>query len=183
VARKRRKIETPLSRPAPPRSVLVADMFQQRFSRIDKTTTLYRAFATTVFLMIFLRDFTDGALRRRRCNRGDDDKHASNMYKKRLLLALSALGQLSVELSRAKARGFIAPPSGCKKFSFFCGDRLSFSFRPRVTISFQIPRRDERHEARHPRVLNHVLNKESIKRLLACGTPLPLEIKSHNLSK
>ncbi|KYM92343.1 hypothetical protein ALC53_00798 [Atta colombica] len=43
VARKRRKIETPLSRTAPPRSsVLVADMFQQRFPRVDRTTALYR---------------------------------------------------------------------------------------------------------------------------------------------
>ncbi|KYQ60282.1 hypothetical protein ALC60_00690 [Trachymyrmex zeteki] len=42
VARKRRKIETPLSRPVPPRSVLVADMFQQRFPRVDKTTAFYR---------------------------------------------------------------------------------------------------------------------------------------------
>jgi len=130
VARKRRKIETPLSRPAPPRSVLVADMFQQRFSRVDRTTALYRAFATTVFLMIFLRDFTDGALRRRRCNRGDDDKHASNTYKKRLPLALLALGQLSVELSRAKARGFIAPPSGCKKFLSFAETIFRSPFAP-----------------------------------------------------
>lgn len=59
VARKRRKIETPLSRPAPPRSVLVADMFQQRFPRVDIMTALYRAFAVaaaTAFLMIFFQD-------------------------------------------------------------------------------------------------------------------------------
>jgi hypothetical protein len=42
---------------APPRAVLAADVFQQRFSRVDGTGALYRMVVATTaaaFLMIFL---------------------------------------------------------------------------------------------------------------------------------
>ena len=84
MARKRRKIETPLSRPAPPRSVLVADMFQQRFPRVDKTTALYRdvyhggneRVPNDIPAKLYDDAFVDDA------KRGDDDKRMSNVWKK-----------------------------------------------------------------------------------------------------
>lgn len=140
----------------------MADMFQQRFPRVDRTTALYRAFAatamttTTAFLMIFLRDFTV-------MPSFDDANGATTTSVHRTCIKsdslLSIRGQLSVELTRT-FETLLRYRTTVKSFSSFHDGRLPFRSPlgpPRVAISFQIPGRDEGHEVWHPRVLNRVI--------------------------